>query len=228
MAAAVWWDCTGLHCPLLAKLNVSLRYKIANNARFVASDFRCWLAVVFCVWISLIVLPEIRRINEIVTLRNDVQSIAKVIERVVLPRHLTKNQQSAISSFLSQFEPHEFAFKLAPRSEEVGSYRVDFQQAFTKGGWRLSETNPLTYADNVQEGLSIQLIQTHEQAKKRENPRNPNPSVLLQQALGLAGVRLNGSGTGGDANVTQELIIISIGLPRKDSYVLTLPEDQGS
>src|SRR5258708_7960566 len=88
------------------------------SAEKVASDFRWWLAIGGALWLYTCVmnaLVEIRRNNEIVQLRNDVQSTAKVIDRLVLPRHLTRGQQRTISGFLLQFGPQEFAFKLLSR-----------------------------------------------------------------------------------------------------------------
>lgn len=201
---------------------------LATSVTRVASDFRYWLALIFLPWIYVAwidTLAEIRRNNEIVALRNDVQSIAKVIDRVVLPRHLTKRQQAVISGFLSQFEPKEYSFRLSARDEEVGSFRSDIEQALIKAGWTRSSTNPYVYADDVQEGLSINFTQTMEHAQKANDPRNPNPSVLLQEAFGLAGVRINGTGGGSGINVTQDLFVISIGHPRKDSYELTVPDN---
>jgi len=168
----------------------------------------------------------IQRNNEIVTLRNDEQAIAKVIDRLVMPRHLTKNQQRVISDFLSQFSPHEYAFQLPNNYEEAGSYRVDIEQALLKAGWTRSAINPYDYTNNVSEGLSINFIQTMEHAQKGNDLKNPNASQLLQMAFGLAGVRLNGSGGGSGINVTEDRLVISIGRPRRDSYVLTTPEDQ--
>lgn len=179
--------------------------------------------MLFLVWFYFETLA-IQRNNEIVALRNDEQSIAKVVDQLVLPRHLTKGQQSVISRFLSQFEPHEYSFRLTARNEEVGSYRVDIEQALLKGGWNRAAANPYIYADDVPEGLTINFIQTIEHAQRPNDPRNPNATLLLQEAFGLAGVHIYGTGGGSGINVTQDSLTISIGLPRKDSYELSLPD----
>src|SRR6267142_1488760 len=209
------------------------RLKPQTDTRFtstlarIASEPRWWFVVIFGTWLYMAIattIAGIQRNNEIVALRNDVQSIAKVIERGVLPRHLNKRQQSAMSNFLLQFEPHEFSFKLSARNEEVGEYRVDIEQALLKGGWTRAATNPYIYADDVSEGLSINFMQTMEHVQKGTDFRNPNASMLLQEAFGLAGVRLNGTSGGSGINVTQDSLTIGIGLPRKDSYEFALPD----
>jgi hypothetical protein len=59
------------------------------------------------------------------------------------------------------------------------------------GGWNRAATNPYTYAHDVQEGLSINFVQTMEHSQKPSDFKNPNASMLLQEAFGLAGVRLD-------------------------------------
>jgi hypothetical protein len=219
----------GIALILLAGFWKKLRFNrtaFAEKLNRIASHPGLWIAIVATIWfctVTLSALNEVRLNNEIVLLRNDVQSIAKVIDRGVLPRHLNRRQQSAISAFLSQFEPHEFSFRIIARSEEASSYRADIEQALTKGGWTRSTKNPYVYADDVGEGLSINFIQTMEHSQKSSDPRYPDPPLLLEEAFGLAGVRLSGS-SGSAINVTEDSLTISIGLPRKDSYELTPPE----
>jgi hypothetical protein len=74
--------------------------------------------------------------------------MANIVERGLMPRHLSKSQQSAISNFL-QFELHQFAFMLSNRNEEAGGYRVDTEQALLKGGWTRVEKNPYEYTEDV-------------------------------------------------------------------------------
>lgn len=205
-------------------INPRLGQRFSNSVRNTASDFRWWLGIGLCIWILAIVVPEIRTVNQIIALRNDVQSIARVIERNVLPRHLTKTQQRIISDFLLQFEPHEYAFKLISRNEEAGSYRADLQQALTKGGWTLSKSDPISYADDVQEGLQLDFLKAVEHSQNPTNKRDQNPLLILQQAFGMAGARVNGIGSGSNHHATQDSLIISIGRARKDSYELTQPD----
>jgi len=197
---------------------------LRTSAESVAGDFRWWFGAIAAIWLYTIgmnALTEIRRNNEIVALRNDVQSIANVIDRGVMPRHLTKGQQSQISSFLLRFPPQKVRFNLV-RGEEAGSYRSDIQQALEKGGWSVAK---IDYIDSATpyEGLRIDFTQTMDHSQQQEDPRNPKPDRVLLMALGLAGVRLNSSGGGSGINVTEDSLVITIGPPRRDSYQLTPP-----
>ena len=169
-------------------------------------------------------ITEIRRNNEAAGLRNDTQAIAKVIDRLVLPRHLSKGQQRTISSFLLQFEPHEFAFRLSNRNEEAGEYRADIEQALLKGGWTRSDKNPYEYTEDVPEGLSLNFTQTEEHGRIPADPRNPKPDRVLMMALGAAAVRFDQGGGGSGINVTEDRLVIGIGKRRMDFYQLTLPD----
>lgn len=165
-----------------------------------------------------------QRNNQLVTLRNDVTSIGYVLNRLVLPRHLDKYQQNTITTFLLQFEPHEYAFRIIPRDEEASSYSADINQALTKAGWKHAATNAYIYTDDVPEGVSIDFTVTKEHAPKYDDPRTPNPGMLLQEALGLVGVRLNGVNGVTAASITEDRLVISIGRRRMDSYEITSPE----
>jgi hypothetical protein len=201
---------------------------LQRSAELVASDFRAWLALVTIVWASNVIfsaLGEVRLNNEIVALRNDTQSIGQVIERLVLPRHLTRNQQSVLANFLRGFDPHEFAFRLPKSDQEASQFASDIEQGLIRGGWTRSKSLPYEYLDNLPEGLSVDFIQTPEHAKKEEDPKNPAQDKLFQMALGLAGIRLNQMGGGGSrAGMTEDLLIIGVGRRRKDSYQLIIPD----
>jgi NADH:ubiquinone oxidoreductase subunit 6 (subunit J) len=203
--------------------------EFATKLNKIASHPSLWIAIVTAVWLSMIVLnalKEIRENNQIVALRNDVQSMARVIDRGVMPRHLSKRQQSTISNFLSQFESHEFSFQLPNRDEEAGGYRSDIEQALEKGGWYFSAQNPYDYRDDVPEGLSLDFMQSPKNAQKPDEPQNPKPARLLMMALGLAAVRLDRFSTGGTGvNVTTDRLVISIGHRRMDSNELTPPDN---
>jgi hypothetical protein len=204
------------------------RFSFFAGLNRIASHPGLWIGMIVFVWLSTVTvdaLREIRRNNEIVALRNDVQSIARVIERGVLPRHLNKRQRLAISSFLLQFEPHEFAFKIEDKNGEASSYRSDLEQALEKGGWTRSRENPYEYTKDIPEGLSIDFTQTVEHSQRPDDPRNPKPDKLFMMGLGLAGIRLNQSGGRSGINITEDRLIIGIGRRRMDSYELTLPDD---
>jgi len=188
-----------------------------------ANDFRWWFAIVAAVWIYsavMNVLTEIRRNNEILSLRNDVQSIARVIERGVLPRHLNKGQQATISGFLSLCQPYRVSFKVIARDEEASGYRADLQQALTKGGWTIGK---IEYSDDLQEGIRTHLMRTMPHQQQPDDPKNPTPDRLLVMALGLAGVRFEGSSGGSGVIVTEDSLTIEIGRRRKDTYTVDPP-----
>ena len=178
--------------------------------------------IVAAIWLYNLV-GEVRHDIQIVMLRNDVTSINYVLNRLVLPRHLDKFQQATITSFLLQFEPHEYAFRIIPRDEEASSYSADVNQALTKSGWKRAATNPYIYADDVPEGVSIDFTVTIEHAPKYDQ-RNPNPGMLLEEAFGLAGVHLNGVSGGAVASITEDRLVISIGRRRMDSFEIISPE----
>jgi hypothetical protein len=66
-------------------------------------------------------------------------------------------------------------------------------------------------------------MQTMEHSQKPSDFKNPNASMLLQEAFGLAGVRLD-SVAGSGINVMQDSLTINVGLPRKDSYQISMPD----
>jgi len=111
---------TGIHnFPLRVfwhRLAPKTETKFTSMLARIASDPRWCLSVIFATWLYMAVtgtLPGTWLNNQVVALRNDEQAIAKVLDRIVLPRHLNKQQQTTISGFLLQFEPHEFAFRLS-------------------------------------------------------------------------------------------------------------------
>lgn len=212
---SVFWNKLGLQKTVFfEKLN-----KIASHPAL-------WIALIGVVWISAQVVSAVHEAllnNEIIALRNDEQSIARVIDRGVLPRHLTKRQQFAISSFLLQFDPHEYAFQLPLRDNEAGQYRGEIEQALIKGGWTRVTTNPYDYKDDLPEGLSLNFIQKPDQAQKPDDPRNPRADRLLMMALGLAGVRLDQAQGSTGINVTEDRLVIGMGKRRMDSCELDPP-----
>lgn len=197
-------------------------------AEKLANDFRVWLGLGAAVWLWFIVtnaLAEIRRNNEIVALRNDTQSIANVINRLVVPRRLTNRQKEIIRNFLSDFPPHEFAFTVAtwsptyPNDGEASEFSADIRAALTKAGWKLTNKDPYINSADVIPGLSINMLTPRNSIPSRDN-RYDKADTLLTAALGMAGVKIDGSiGSGDDPNADRDYVRISIGHRRMDSYV---------
>ncbi len=67
-------------------------------------------------------------------------------------------------------------------------------------------------------------MQTMEHSQKPCDFKNPNASMLLQEAFGLAGVRFDSVAGGSGINVMQDSLTINGGLPRKDSYEISMPD----
>jgi hypothetical protein len=62
-------------------------------------------------------------------------------------------------------------------------------------------------------------MQPLDHSQRVRDPKNRDPSILLQEAFGLAAVRFAGTSNGGAA-IPKESITISIGSARRDSYKL--------
>ena len=120
-----------------------------------------------------------------------------------------------------QFESCEVSFEIIPRNEEVANYRADLHEALTKGGWKLALKDPIRYVENLQEGLNINFIQTPEHARQPYGPKNRRQTRLLQQAFGLAGLRIYGGGSGTGIDVKEDSLLIRIGERRSDWYEMT-------
>jgi hypothetical protein len=67
-------------------------------------------------------------------------------------------------------------------------------------------------------------MQTMEHSQKPSDFKNPNAYMLLQEAFGLAGVRLDSVGGGSGINVMQDSLTLNVVLPRKDSYEISRPD----
>lgn len=202
--------------------------KFANKLSEWASTPATYGLLLLIAWAYLAVISTAEAVSyntKIATLRNDEQAIAKVIDRLVMPRHLTTIQQRIIGSFLSQFGSHEFAFQLPANDAEADTYRTEIQAALLKGGWTLSTTNTVSHPSDIPEGLCILFSQTPEHIQKGIDPKNPNANELLQMAFGLAKVPVNGMGNATAAVVTEDRLVVSIGPPRKDSYALVAPDN---
>jgi hypothetical protein len=208
------------------RLNQTAFFQRLNG---MASHPGMWVGMVLIVWLSITTLQVLREIevnNEIVGLRNDDQSIAKVIDRLVLPRRITERQKGCISDFLLQFDPHEYSFRLSSQAEEIGQYRADIEQVLTKGGWTRATNNPYVYDQNVQEGMRINFAQgtAHAQQQQGNGLKNPNAPLVLEEAFGLCRIPISGIGGSGGGDATEDRLTIEIGPARRDSYAFTTPD----
>lgn len=149
--------------------------------------------------------------------------LAKTMARYVLPRHLTDDQITAISKYLSGFPSQAVKFLVMKNSEEASSYRADFQRAIEQGGWRVTAVD---YTDDIPEGITTQIIQTMVSMQAPRDPRAPRVDELFAQALRQAHVPLSAQQSGGGIAVTENSFQIRIGRRRMDDGDLKYREQQ--
>jgi hypothetical protein len=177
--------------------------------------------VILLIWVYFETLAVERNI-ELAALRNDQYSIGQVLNPFVLPRQLSARQADSISGYLKQFSSVIFSFDIVKNDDEAGRYAEALRKALEDGGWHLRENQPYTYVDETPNGgLAVGFRQTPEHNQNSGDYRNPKSDVILQEAFGLAGVRLDG-GNGGvaDSTVSQDEIKIIVGHRGKDYYAL--------
>jgi hypothetical protein len=131
----------------------------------------------------------------------DLRSLQTAMKRYVLPRHLTDAQISTIANYLSQNEPQQIKMVQLKNNEESSAYRADFQNALTKGGWKIVA---IDVSDDLPEGVCTNFIQTMAGAQRQPDPKRPNVNELLQAALRQAQVQLNQTGGGSGQGITAD------------------------
>lgn len=158
----------------------------------------------------------VQRNIEMAQLRNDEQSITKALDRFVLPRQLTAYQINRIGSFLQFFPPQELVLHVIQGDEEAGGYEGDLRRALVdKGGWHVKSED--TVAD-AQGGLTIGFTPATDHEQTPSDWKHPKGDLILQEALGLAGVRANGGGGSGGGVVAADYVTVTVGHRRRDSY----------
>lgn len=191
-----------------------------------ASHPALWITLAMVVWFTsqmVTALRELRLNNEIVQQRNDTQSIANVINRTVLPRHLTHGQQTEISAVLRQMPPFKVNWQILRGDEETSAFASELENAIEKGGWTLGKREYLT---DMQPGLQIMMMRPQQSSYDWNNkPHNQweSPQIQLQIAFGLAGVRTAGGGGGSSNDITEDTLTILVGAPVKDAYDVLQP-----
>jgi hypothetical protein len=154
--------------------------------------------MILLVWLYMVVtniLHDVQRNNQLVSLRNDEHSITQVLDRFVLPRQLSEGQIKSIGSFLQNFQPQEVSFELVQGDQEANVYQNDLQHALEKAGWHIKEVKSVP---ETSQSLSIDFRQTPEHSQVQSDFKHPKGDLLLQEAFGLAGVRLDGVSSGSD------------------------------
>jgi hypothetical protein len=98
-------------------------------------------------------------------------------------------------------------------NEESSAYRADFQNALTKGGWKIVA---IDVSDDLPEGVCTNFIQTMAGAQRQPDPKRPNVNELLQAALRQAQVQLNQTGGGSGQGITADSLTLTSGRRRVD------------
>jgi hypothetical protein len=169
--------------------------------------------LVFTLGSILLIVMIVMVVFQIRPLYRHVEEIQKALERYVLPRHLTAEQISKIADFLSKHSPQKVKIQQPLHDEEASSYRCDFQNAITRGGWQLAGIDT---SENIQEGVTIDIQQPMPDPQNPPDKKSPNPSEVLQQAFRHAKVRISGSSGGHGRNTQETTLTLRIGKRRMD------------
>ena len=155
----------GIILVVLAKI---FHPKIGNNVfqaltRWANSPIP-YAVILFLFWVSFETQQVIGN-NEILTLRNDQQAIAKVIERLVLPRRLTDFQKKEISMILRRYGPHQYSIRVSRLDNEAMEFAGDIQQALNSGKWTFDPGNFYNFVEDektstgpLMEGLRVMRV----------------------------------------------------------------------
>lgn len=152
-----------------------------------------------------------------------IQYMEWYIGRYVLPRHLTDEQKTAISEYLSNHKPQSVKLRQPRNNEEASSYMADFQNALTVGGWTIQD---IEIVDGLQEGIGINYVQPLSEAQQRSDPGHPMANVLLLEALKAANIQCNYSGGASGVGITERSLALSIGPRRMDDGDEVALQDQ--
>jgi hypothetical protein len=170
------------------------------------------------VWVYFETLA-IQRNNELVALRNDTQTIGEVLNRFVLPRHLTDNQIQIIAGSLKPLEPQNFDVEYSIYDEEARQYAAEIQKALEFGGWHLKSPIPIPIGEHFGLSIPAEITPSHMQSTNVDK----QPNMILRNALAIANVQLDGSiglQQTSNQNITEDRVHVVVGHRRRDSYVL--------
>lgn len=98
------------------------------------------------------------------------------------------------------------------RKEESSAYRADFQNAFTKGGWKVA----IDISDDIPEGVCSNFMRTISNSQKQPNPKQPNAEELLIEAFRQARIQLNQRSGGSGQGISNDSLTLTIGRRRVD------------
>jgi hypothetical protein len=224
---ALWAFLFGLVLLVLAGFWKSahsfLGERLSASISNVASDFRVWLAVLVAVWAygaisSIVILNQRTELEKII--KQDIVPFRMALEKWVIPRRLTAEQIESLGKALSKSSQQTVSFTIIQNDQEASTYAGDISRAVRQGGWNISH---ITQEANVREGLTIHFLQTMASSQMPDDPRNPKPDRILQDAFREAGVYFDGNSGGSGGNITQNMLSIHVGARRRDSHWIDKP-----
>jgi hypothetical protein len=140
----------------------------------------------------------------------DIRLLKEQMEKFVLPRHLTEKQQALMAYYLNNFDSHEYVMKVADGDNEASNFAADVMTALQKAGWM---RRSIDYVKDMREGVALIEIDDNSQNGAPNDPRRPNPVILLQQAFGQYGIQIDSTSGG---NGQSKAVEIDIGGRRRD------------
>jgi hypothetical protein len=191
-----------------------------------SSDCRWWIGILGALWLYgfvMNVLTEVRRNNEVVRLRNDIQAIGHVIANAVLPRSLNKGQTRQISDVLKDHPPQDISIVTLAQDAEAASFSSELVEAIRRGGWRVTDQ---ASSKDVPSGISTEWIQTQASAQATNEGKMPNLPKMLREAFGAAGLQINGSSGGSGIAITENRFVLRVGNRIHNMQSLRLKYDE--
>jgi hypothetical protein len=208
---------------LWTRIRSRLPATLSDGLTRLAANAKTWVVMVMAVFLYNCLL-QVRQNNEVAALRNDQQSIARVLDRIALPRHLSDRQVEIIADILQNFSAPKIALEVIQGDDEASDYRADIQRALEKGGWHVTSISQVVNTPEAQiPDFSIYYLPApgHAQTGGATDFRHPSVVMGLREAFGLAGVgEISGSNDGGSGNVAQDTIKITIGHRRRGYSLL--------
>lgn len=227
------WVCIGiaLLCFVVGKKyewivrHFHISKEFVQSLEKIASDARYWVFGLWMLWFYFAVggiLNHIATVRSVGVLSKSVLAMENDIEVYVLPRHLRQKQTAMIADYLNHFDSHDFKMIVKENDSEASDYASDINVALQKGGWKIVGID----YKNVPDGISLSLESTPERSAQGNQPRNPNPEMLIEQAFGQYGVRIDSSGGGGLSDYKgEDILTISVGARHRNTPPdVTLPQ----
>jgi len=144
-------------------------------------------------------------------LSRQIQEMRRLLDRYVVPRHLTEEQIDTIAGHLREYPPGRVVLRFPGHDSETAAFRGDFGRALRQGGWEVSHE----ISDEGREGISMYL-QRPPNDGQRSNTDIEKSRDVLKGAIQKAGVHLEGDGSGGTKPGEEAKLILTIGPRRMD------------